>query len=138
MDHNQIQTWPAHFCDEPTHAIWTYIQTKVKEQKLKIFSRGITLSKSHLTMTKFEYDLHNLMMYPYTIFELNVCNRLRDNERKPIYGMTKSNTTCICPRPVHGGGIKKNTFCQQSLLSFKLFTAFTLTCCFIFFFQMAK
>jgi hypothetical protein len=31
------------------------------------------------------------MMYPYTKFELNVCNRLRDNERKPIYGMTKGN-----------------------------------------------
>jgi hypothetical protein len=35
-------------------------------------------------MTKFEYDLHNPMMYPYTKFELNVCNRSKDNERKPI------------------------------------------------------
>jgi hypothetical protein len=43
-------------------------------------------------MTKFERDLHNPMMYPNTKFELNVCNRSRDNEhdeRKPIYGMTK-------------------------------------------------
>jgi hypothetical protein len=43
-------------------------------------------------MTKFELDLHNLMMYPYTKFELNVCNCSRGNERKPIYGMTKGNT----------------------------------------------
>jgi hypothetical protein len=40
-------------------------------------------------MTKFELDLHNPMMYPYTKFELNVCNRSKDNERKPIYGMTE-------------------------------------------------
>jgi hypothetical protein len=33
-------------------------------------------------MTKFELDLHNPMMYPCTKFELNVSNRLRDNERK--------------------------------------------------------
>jgi hypothetical protein len=46
------------------------------------------------------------MMYPYTKFELNVCNHSRDNERKPIYGMTKGNT--ICPRPFHGGGHKNN------------------------------
>jgi hypothetical protein len=44
------------------------------------------------------------MMYPYTKFELNVCNRSRDNERKPIYGMMKGNT--ISPRPFHGRGIK--------------------------------
>jgi hypothetical protein len=42
----------------------TCIQTKVKEQKLKFFSRVITLSKNHPTMTKFELDLHNSMMYP--------------------------------------------------------------------------
>jgi hypothetical protein len=30
-------------------------------------------------MTKFELDLFNPMMYPYTKFELNVCNRSRDN-----------------------------------------------------------
>jgi hypothetical protein len=52
----------------------------------------------------FKLDLHNPMMYPYTKFELNVCNRSRDNERKPIFGMTKGNM--ICPQPFHGGGIK--------------------------------
>jgi hypothetical protein len=40
-------------------------------------------------MTKFEIDLHNPMMYRYTKFESNVCNRSRDNEQKPIYGMTE-------------------------------------------------
>jgi hypothetical protein len=55
------------------------------------------------------HNLHNPKMYPYTKFELNVCNRSRDNERKPIMewlsdGMTKGNT--ICPQPFHGGGIK--------------------------------
>jgi hypothetical protein len=40
-------------------------------------------------MTKFELDLHNPTMYPYTKFELNVCNRSRDNERKPVSGMTE-------------------------------------------------
>jgi hypothetical protein len=68
---------------------YTYIQTKVRERKLKFVSRGITLSKNHSTMTKFELDRHNPMMYPYTKFELNACNRSRDNERKPIYGMTE-------------------------------------------------
>ena len=63
---------------------YTYIQTKVRERKLKFISRGITLSKNHPTMTKFELDLHNPMMYSYTKFELNVCNRSRDNERKPF------------------------------------------------------
>jgi hypothetical protein len=63
---------------------YTYIQTKVREWKLKFISRVITLSKNHQTMTKFEIDLHNPMMYPYTKFELNVCNRLKDNERKPF------------------------------------------------------
>jgi hypothetical protein len=53
------------------------------------FSRGITLSKNHPTMTKFELDLNNPMMYPYTKFELNVSNCSRDNERKPMYGMTE-------------------------------------------------
>jgi hypothetical protein len=79
---------------------YTYIQTKVRERKLKFFSRGITLSKNHLTMTKFELDLH-------TKFELNVCNLSRDNIRTETNlwndGMTKGNT--ICPRPFHGGGI---------------------------------
>jgi hypothetical protein len=79
---------------------YTCIQTKVREWN----SREITLSKNHPTMTKFELDLHNPMMYPYIKFELNVCNRSID-EQKPIYGMTKGNT--ICPRPFHGGGIKK-------------------------------
>ena len=63
---------------------YTYIQTKVRERKLKFKSRGITPSKNHRTMTKFELDLHNPMMYSYTKFELNVCNRSRDNERKPF------------------------------------------------------
>jgi hypothetical protein len=63
---------------------YTYIQTKVRERKLKIFSRGITLSKNQRTMTKIELDLHNPMMYPNTKFELNLCNRSRDNERKPM------------------------------------------------------
>jgi hypothetical protein len=44
-------------------------------------------------------------MYPYTKFKLNICSHSRDNERKPIYGMTKGNT--ICPRPFHGVGIKE-------------------------------
>ena len=69
---------------------YTCIQTKVKERKLKFFfSRGITLSKNHITIIKFELDLHNPMMYLYTKFELNVCNLSRDNEQKPIYGMTE-------------------------------------------------
>jgi hypothetical protein len=68
---------------------YTYIQTKVRERKLKFFSRGITLPKNHPTMPKFDLDLHNPMMYPYTKFELNVCNHSRDNEWKPIYGMTE-------------------------------------------------
>jgi hypothetical protein len=32
-------------------------------------------------MTKFKTDLHNRKMYPYTKFEINVCNGSRDNER---------------------------------------------------------
>jgi hypothetical protein len=49
------------------------------------------------------------MMYSYTKFELNVCNRSGDNEWKSFMewqndGMAKGNT--ICPRPFHGGGIK--------------------------------
>jgi hypothetical protein len=41
---------------------YTYIQSKVGEWKLKISSRGITLSKNHRTKTKFEIDLHNPLM----------------------------------------------------------------------------
>jgi hypothetical protein len=63
---------------------YKYIKTKDRERKLQFFSRGITLSKNHQTMTKFELDLHNPIAYPYTKFELNVCNRSRDNERKPM------------------------------------------------------
>jgi hypothetical protein len=63
---------------------YTCIQTKVIERKLKFISRGIALSKNHRTMTKFELDLHNCMMYWYTKFELNVCNCSRDNEQKPF------------------------------------------------------
>jgi hypothetical protein len=85
MDHNQIRIpmTNLHVQFEP----YTYVQTKVRERKLNCFSRGITLSKNHRTMTKFELDLHTPMMYPYFKFELYVCNRSRDNERKPIYGM---------------------------------------------------
>jgi hypothetical protein len=55
-------------------------------------------------MTKFELDLHNPKMYPYIKFELNVCNRSRDNERKPVIiewrsdGMTKGNTKKLGPQ----------------------------------------
>jgi hypothetical protein len=63
---------------------YTYIQTKVRERKLKFISRGITLLKNHPTMTKFELDLHNPMMYSYTKFEFNECNLSRDNEQKPF------------------------------------------------------
>jgi hypothetical protein len=51
---------------------YTYIQTKVRERKLKISSREITV-KSHCTATKFKLDLRNPMMYPYFKFGLNVC-----------------------------------------------------------------
>jgi hypothetical protein len=91
MDNNQIQI-NLHILMtnlQMQFEFYTYIQTKIRKRKLKFFSRGITLSKSHPTITKFELDLHNLMMYPYTKFELNVCNHSRDNERKPIYGMTE-------------------------------------------------
>jgi hypothetical protein len=60
---------------------YTYIQTKVRERKLKISLRGITV-KNHQTTTKFKLDLRNPMTYPYIKFELNVCNTYRDNERK--------------------------------------------------------
>jgi hypothetical protein len=73
---------------------YTYIQTQVRGRKLIFFSRGITLSKNHPTMTKFQFDLHSPMIYPYTKFEVKVCNLSIDNERKPIYGMTKGNTIC--------------------------------------------
>jgi hypothetical protein len=63
---------------------YTYIKTKVRERKLKFFLRGITLSKNHQTMTKFELDLHNPKMYPYSKFELNVYNSSRDKEWKPM------------------------------------------------------
>jgi hypothetical protein len=58
-------------------------------------------------MTKFEFDLHKPMMYPYTKFELNVCIRSRDNGTETNLwndGMLKGNTICL--RPFHGGGIK--------------------------------
>jgi hypothetical protein len=68
------------------------------ERKLKISyyfqsKRGIT-AKHHRTMTKFELDLSFLMTYPYVKFELNVCNRYQDNERKLM--MTEGQNT-ICP-----------------------------------------
>jgi hypothetical protein len=62
---------------------YPYVQTNVREQKLKISSRGITLKKkSNWTVTKFNFDLRNPMMYPYIKYELNVCYTSRDNERK--------------------------------------------------------
>jgi hypothetical protein len=113
MDHDQIWTWPAHSYIEPTHAIWTlYIYpNKTYRAETEISSRRITLSKNHQTMTKFDHDLHNPKMYPYTKFELNVFNRSRINERKPMImewwsdGRTKGNTICL--RPIYSGGIKK-------------------------------
>jgi hypothetical protein len=60
---------------------YTYIQIKVREQKQKISSRGITV-KNHQTMTKFKLDLRNPMMYPYIKSKLNVCNPYRNNEQK--------------------------------------------------------
>ena len=63
---------------------YTYIQTKVRERKPKCYQVGYNSVKNYPTMTKFKLDLHNPKMYPYTKFELNVCNRSRDNERKPI------------------------------------------------------
>jgi hypothetical protein len=90
-DHNQIRTWPAHSYDEPTHAIWPlYIHpNKSWRAETELFFKRDNSVKNHPTMAKFELDLHNHMMYPYTKFEFNVCNRSRDNERKPIYGMTE-------------------------------------------------
>jgi hypothetical protein len=38
--------------------------------------------KNHLTMTKFELDLHFLKIYPYVKFGLNVSNLYQDNEWK--------------------------------------------------------
>jgi hypothetical protein len=77
-----------HIQSEP----YTFIQTNVRGRKLKIFSRGITLSKNHQAMpnskltciilNKFNVDLCNPMMYPCIKFELNVCNPYRDNERR--------------------------------------------------------
>jgi hypothetical protein len=45
-------------------------------------------------MTIFELDLHIPMMYPYMKFELDVCNRCRDYERKLM--MTEQGKV-ICP-----------------------------------------
>jgi hypothetical protein len=54
-------------------------------------------------MTKFELDLHNPKMYPYTKCELNVCNRSRDNEWKPMMTERRKVGNTICPQPFHGG-----------------------------------
>jgi hypothetical protein len=51
---------------------------------MKISSREITLSKNHWPMINFKLDLHNLMMYPSTKFEINVCNSYRDDDWKPM------------------------------------------------------
>jgi hypothetical protein len=59
---------------------------RFRERKLIFFSRGITLSKNHPTMTKLELDLHNPTMYPYTKFELN-CATIQEI----MYGTTKGN-----------------------------------------------
>jgi hypothetical protein len=53
-------------------------------------------------MTKFDLDMYFLMTYPYVKFELNVCNRYKDNERKLMMterqknGMREQGKT-ICP-----------------------------------------
>jgi hypothetical protein len=47
--------------------------------------------QNHPTMTKFELDVHDPMLYPYIKLEFNVCNHSRDYERKPIYEC-KTNT----------------------------------------------
>jgi hypothetical protein len=92
-DHNQIQTWPAAIAifskfqrDNSAKHQWTitkfefdlgipmlnlhmqfepytYIQTKVSEQKLNFFQEGYLCQKNHQTMTYFEIDLHNPKMY---------------------------------------------------------------------------
>ena len=60
---------------------YTYIQTKVRERKLKISSRDNSVI-NHQTTTKFKLDLRSPLTYPYIKFEWNVCNPYRDNERK--------------------------------------------------------
>jgi hypothetical protein len=63
-----------------------YIHTskqKLESGNWNLFQEG-ELSKNHPTMTKFELDLHNPMMYWNTKFVWNVCNRSKDNERKPF------------------------------------------------------
>jgi hypothetical protein len=47
------------------------------------------------------------MMYPYTKFELNVCNRYRDNERKPIYEMTEWRRVTLYAPAISWRGHKK-------------------------------
>jgi hypothetical protein len=72
--------------DESTHAILTlYIHpNKSQRAETENISKRDNSVKNHQTMIKFNFDLHNLMMYSYTKFESNVCNCSRDNERKPM------------------------------------------------------
>jgi hypothetical protein len=49
--------------------IYTYIPTKLREQKLKISSRWITLSKKQPTITKFSLDLCIPLMYLHMQFQ---------------------------------------------------------------------
>jgi hypothetical protein len=90
MDHNQIQTWPAHSYDVSTHTISTLSmhQNKSLRGKTKnFFKRNKYVKKkkkkkNHHTKTKCELDRRNSMMYPYIKFELNVCNHCWNYERK--------------------------------------------------------
>jgi hypothetical protein len=56
---------------------------KLESGNRNFFKRDNPVKKSS-DMTIFELDLHNPKMYPYTKFEVNVCNHSRDNEWKPI------------------------------------------------------
>jgi hypothetical protein len=109
-----------------------HMQFEPYTRKLKFFSRGISLSKNHPTMTKFELDLHNPMMHPYTKFELNVCNRSRDHNARESNlwndGMTKGNT--ICPPAISWRGHNNcNSILEQCDLG-KIICLLSLTCCF--------
>jgi hypothetical protein len=73
---------------------------KVRERKLKITSRKITVKNYQITI-KFRLDLHIPMMYPYIEFELNVCNGCIDNERKLHDDRTTEQGNTICPQPLY-------------------------------------
>ena len=119
-DHNQIRIWPVFSGTILANAFSTlYIHVhpyKNGERKLKIsfffkFKRDNSV-KNHRTTTKFGLDLY------YLVFELNVRNCCRDNERKrkissfflSSRGIAQSkiigprpnlNLTCVFLRPIH-------------------------------------